>query len=550
MRRVLLNEAKMIEKKYLMAASFVLVLGIAIVFFANSLNVSAVGEAVSCCERTVSGAFCQNSPPAECDNSYRTAPTSCESTSYCKQGTCFDSQEGTCLEGTPQLVCQENGGVWDGRDADELPQCQLGCCFIGDGAAFVTQTRCKKLASDFGLETNFRPDINSEAQCIASAFPQEKGACVFEQEFQRTCKFLTRKECSDLEATSPEGNVEFHQGFLCSAETLATNCGPTEKTTCSEIGDVYFIDSCGNLANIYDARRIKDKEYWSEINEKNETCSPNENNANSATCGNCNYLLGSTCKEYERGNPQTSVRPQFGDFICADLSCRYQGQRVKHGETFCADSPGTEKNSPGSEYYRGVCYNSEIIIEPCASFRQEVCIEDEINGFSVAACRVNRWQDCVAQDNKEDCENTDRRDCVWNEDVESLLSDENGLLLVVDEEGKLVSVGDDNEERDEGASCLPLNAPGLEFWESGRGEEACAIADGNCIVKYKKNLFTTGWAWNCVENCECISDDWENSRNKMCLALGDCGKDTNYIGMEGFDSGSAVTTTPLGENNS
>src|SRR3989304_630709 len=539
-----------LEKKYLLIASFVLVLGIAIILFTNSLNVAAVGEAVSCCEKAVNGAFCQNSPPAECDSNFRIAPTSCESTSYCKQGTCFDSQEGTCLEGTPQLVCQDNGGVWDERDADELPQCQLGCCYIGDGAAFVTQTRCKKLASDFGLETNFRTDIKSEAQCIASAFPKEKGACVFEQEFQRTCKLLTRAECFDLEATSPAANVEFHEGFLCSAETLATNCGPTEKTTCSETGEVYFTDSCGNLANIYDAAKIDDKEYWSEIEEKSESCNPDANNANSPTCGNCNYLLGSLCKEFERGNPQTTVKPQFGDFICADLSCEYKGKTVEHGETFCADSPGSEDNLPGSEYFRGVCYNSEITIEPCAGFRQEVCVEDDIDGFSVGACRGNRWQDCVAQDKKADCENKDKRDCVWNENVESLLSDENGKLLIVNEEGKLVPA-DGKEDRESGASCLPKYAPGLEFWKSGRAEEACAIAEGNCIVKYKRNLFLTAFQWDCVENCECLEDEWGDLRNRMRVALGDCGSGKNYVGREGFNKiEDAITITKLGENKS
>src|SRR3990167_5306844 len=94
-----------ISNKYFLIAGFVLAFGIFLFIFTNSASVSAVGEAVSCCEKAVNGAFCQNSPPAECDSNFRIAPTSCESTSYCKQGTCFDSQEGTCLEGTPQLVC-------------------------------------------------------------------------------------------------------------------------------------------------------------------------------------------------------------------------------------------------------------------------------------------------------------------------------------------------------------------------------------------------------------------------------------------------------------
>ncbi len=53
---------------------------------------------------------------------------------------------------------------------------------------------------------------------------------------------------------------------MCSAETLATNCGPTEQTTCVEDADeVRLVDSCGNLANVYDASRVNDPEYWTKF---------------------------------------------------------------------------------------------------------------------------------------------------------------------------------------------------------------------------------------------------------------------------------------------
>ena len=89
---------------------------------ANNPNVGNQIATV-CCEETNSGAFCQNVPVTECKPTSRQVPTSCESTSYCRAGTCYDSKEGTCLDNTPQLVCNDNGGVWS---QESPPQCSLG----------------------------------------------------------------------------------------------------------------------------------------------------------------------------------------------------------------------------------------------------------------------------------------------------------------------------------------------------------------------------------------------------------------------------------------
>ena len=364
-----------------------LILGIVLLIFLIGI-ISAV-EVSYCCEKTKvetdgsGGAWCQNAPKDKCDNNFRKAPTSCEATSYCKLGCCYDSQEGTCMKNTPQRKCQEKGGIWEDNAQCNIPQCSLGCCLIGDQAAFVTQTRCKKLSSLYGLEINFRTDIENEIQCIASVTSDTKGACVFEKEFERTCLLLTKRECQEIK--DKYSNVKFHEGYLCSADELATNCGPTRQTTCVEGKDeVYFVDSCGNLANIYDASKIKNKEYWTKIYGKAESCGYNNanGNANSASCGNCDYFLGSTCKSFKRGE---TAKPQYGDYICKDLSCEYKGKKYKHGETWCADSKGGKNNLPGSRHFRLVCYNGEVTVEPCADFRQEICIQSEVNGFKAVS---------------------------------------------------------------------------------------------------------------------------------------------------------------------
>jgi len=144
--------------------------------------VSAIGEVSYCCEKTIGGAWCQNALEEQCsieidpftNTPYKKVPASCEATSYCKLGTCIS--EGDCMENTPERRCdKELGGYWEGKDADEIPQCKLGCCLIGDQAAFVTQTRCKKLSAVYGLQTNFRTDLTNELVCIASTMSDVKG---------------------------------------------------------------------------------------------------------------------------------------------------------------------------------------------------------------------------------------------------------------------------------------------------------------------------------------------------------------------------------------
>jgi len=473
---------KMIKKDVILF----LMLGIFLVVTIHSLsNISAVGEVSFCCERTNTGAWCQDvSDLNNCNSNFRSVPTSCEATSYCKLGTCVNAIDGVCMENTPQKVCEEPidgtaSGLWFNSEVDDVPQCQLGCCLIGEQAAFTTQTRCKQLSSLYGLETNYRTDITSEASCIASAFPEEKGACVFEEEFQTNCRFITKKDCQNLETQ----NVEFHQGFLCSAEELGTICGPSTKTTIVDGRDeVFFIDTCGNLANIYDSSRQNDRTYWDEAIPKADSCGFGQTNAGSATCGNCDFLDGSTGVLYDRLKDGNTA-PRFGDYICRSLDCKFEvdlngdgdtrdeGEKgpFEHGESWCARSSGVSEiisedgillgtpdpereNIPGSRYFRLVCYNGDVTVEPCADFRQEICIESEFDTsegpFKTAACRVNKWQDCVAQETQDDCENFEKRDCTWVEGY-SILKNENG------KERKL----ENSEDKKVKASCLPKAAP-------------------------------------------------------------------------------------------
>lgn len=486
----------------------------------NNPNVGSQTTTV-CCEETTAGAFCQNVPPTECKPGSRQVPTSCESTSYCRGGTCYDSTEGTCLDNTPQLVCNANGGVWS---QNKPAQCDLGCCILGDQAAYVSLVRCKRLSSFLGLETNYDKSMANEVACISAVQQQEKGACVYEFEFETTCKFTTRAECN----TQTGGNATiqsgtFFAGKLCSAEELGTNCGPTTKTACVPGKDeVYFVDTCGNPANIYDASKTDDQEYWTNVKSKEESCNANSGNALSAACGNCNYLSGSICRDEDLAGRS----PTYGDFICADLNCKttQNGKSYKHGESWCVNNDaggnGKSDNTVGSRFYKHVCMNGEEVLEQCEDFRAEECIEDKINDFSQAACKVNRWQDCTSQTSKLDCKNEDRRDCIWRE----------GILLQ--------ALGNATSDEEITGTCFAQNKPGFNFWADSETKSICALGNAVCVVKFEKGLFG---GEECVDNCECLKDSWEKERAEYCSYLGDCGPSKNWLGKEGYNKGYKVT---------
>ncbi|MEK6859308.1 MAG: hypothetical protein AABX54_00695 [Nanoarchaeota archaeon] len=509
----------------------------------NTLNAQTWPAFNVCCEKTLSGAWCQNTLKGNCATSIdlitkaplRETPTSCDATSFCKLGCCIDSAEGLCMENTPLKVCQISTGTWVDDAKCNVAQCRLGCCILGDQASFVTLTRCKRLSSLYGLNTNFRRDISSESSCVALAFSQDKGACVYEIENQKTCRFTTRGDCLNSEKAEKAENLtskpEFFKDYLCSADELGTNCGPTTDTICLPGRDeVYFKDSCGNPANIYDAGKIYSKNpgYWKKIVLKTNSCNykSKDGSKNSKTCGNCNYLDGSICGKGSAA---------YGNYVCKDVNCynTENGKDYKNGESWCIymSDTGNGKDDVGSRHFRHVCISGEETIEPCADFRNEVCYEQPVkidNGnFIEAGCRVNRWADCIDQNTEKKCLNTDKRECYW---YPGFSYDGAGKKNKTATNSLLQGT---NQKQGTGivngtGICLPNYPPGLKFWESGDAGGVCSLGNSIQIVEYSTNIFGSK---TCKNNCDVLESAWANRMNEICTSLGDCGAKSNFVGV-------------------
>lgn len=518
------------------------------IFSSTIISAQSSPQVSFCCERTKTGAYCQNAPQDACDPSYRSTPTSCEATSFCKRGCCYDSDEGLCMENVPEEACKSSNGIWSDQPECQIPQCELGCCVLGQEASFTSLQRCKKLSGEFGLETDFRRDVQDEITCIGIATSQDVGACVFESEFVNTCKFTTRGECNSQKLGGKVSNstsITFYKDFLCTAPELNTNCQKTKTTTCIDGHDeVYFLDTCGNPGNVYDAAKADSVDYWTRVYPKEELCGANSGNINSKTCGNCEYLGGSIC-----GKASNNQKPTYGNYICQDINCRKtsNGKSYKNGESWCVyDNNKPNEDSVGSRHFRHICFMGEEIVEPCSDYRQQVCIQKNIGGeggvanllsgsgsFSQAGCAPNRWQDCILQNKSEDCLNEDKRDCIWipidleNPDLKKGIT---GLLKA--QIGKITDgIGGDLisqvKKDEENGRCVPKIAPGLQFWDQSASSQ-CELASQTCIVRYTKGLI--GGEWKCADNCECLEMTTKVLFNKICTQYGDCGADFNYIG--------------------
>jgi len=550
-------------------------------------KVAAYAQQRACCQETLNGDSCVYTEISNCDTSSGkfAVPTTCEETSYCQIGCCVDAQKGICYKNAPQATCENQGGTWRPQSECQVSECTRGCCIVGTESFFVTQTQCRREASNFpNAEISFDETITTEQACIDKSRSQDKGACVIPD---GTCQFTTRETCNAQEQEGELGGnvtrtvrVGFHKDTLCSNQELGTECAPQQRTGCFE-EDVYWFDSCGNPENIYDAN--KERAYnGGFVLQQERSC---QGGVNDPSCGNCNYAQGTLCKKAPR-----SITPAFGEYICQSIDCQTtldddsspsSGGTKKNGESWCLydGDVGQGKDLVGSRHFRNTCINGEEIIEPCRDFREEICVQgvlgQDILGtqesfkargeYVEAACRDNRWETCQTCNDvktcgsecdqfsgaektaccaRKCCENNAQRDCSWLEA---------GIITTpnTDEDGNAVIPAN-------AGVCVPQVPPGLAFWSgetqqntnqqsqregvpsaiqrtpTTNAESACDIGNKECTVTFKKKGAVTrifaGDDWECVNNCQCITKDWVVAGNNYCKSLGDCGAYYNIAG--------------------
>ena len=353
------------------------------------------------------------------------------------------------------------------------------------------------------------------------------------------------------------GNKGFYRNTLCSNDKLQCGCAKQHHTECYQ-GRVYWYDSCGNRENVYDANKAKSYNNGFVL----PVASSCTAKANDPKCGNCDYSHGTLC-----GQAPLDINPSFGDLACIDLNCENAyddkispnaGGDKKHGESWCIYDkfPGNGRDRPGARHYRHLCIAGEEMVEPCADFRDQICIQGVIGkeifetqasfnlqkGFDYveAACRKNRFEQCSKFTKKSDCENVAYSDCYW---TESGIINMSKTIETIGISGELETTPPGN--------CVPLVPPGLKFWpdeetinmgretpigqQSATGKSpdldakaACSKATNECIVMFEDRPLR-GISKKCIKNCHCLQEDWIIAGYNSCTAQGDCGAKYNIL---------------------
>ncbi len=447
----------------------------AYLFYSAFQPVSAQTDIVQCCEKTKEGNVCQEFLIEDIEDNCEGIifPGQCKDLSDCKLGCCYDAERGICTANSPKKTCNLDGGKWVDDAACNNPECKLGCCVLGTNTLWTTEKNCQIESGFFGLQADFRQEISSELECIFFAERDDEGACVLGKE-AKTCKFTTRDGCKNS-----GGN--FYENIFCSDSGLDTECLPHDHPGCLEGKDsVYWFDSCGNREEI-----------------KEE----------------CSVFDGTIC----------GLKGE--DYGCKSINCNIEGKIRKNGESWCVydGTIGNGKDPAGSRHMKHTCFMGEEILEPCADFRNEICVQSDIeldNGevFSEAACRINRWRECIEINLEENPEKKKER-----------------CEEIVDCEYKQVSV----DSYFSFPVCTPHYPPGFDL--KNRPDDAkivCGQATQKCTAVKVKKL--TGWEW--VANEDCTKMEFTEKMNEYCISLGDCGGYVNYVGE--YDQGFSVKGAP------
>ncbi len=551
---------------------------------------------MGCCTEGTDGSICLDvnlEDKTLCKNDILL--TKCNQVEGCQVGCCYSKEEGICSFNSPKKKCESTNGNWSESPLCQTQECSLGCCILGDEASITTTRECTLKARELNYERAFE-SRDADGTCNSKTRLQKMGACTFgsgDFSGENDCKFISKAACQTK-------GGEFYEDYLCTSEILNSTCFKAKNTTCVEGSDkMYYVDTCGNQANIYDSSKYNDQEYWEQIisPEKSCTASPGD-----GSCGNCDYMGGSICAEYRKGKDSA---PVYGNNVCRSTAC---ANGRKNGETWCISDYDLSKEAVapvGSRNFRGVCMFGEISIEPCADFNQEICQEGiGGTGGAEAKCVTNQWRSCLAAndydtyaDVKTACEDLGEQ-CVMFLEIEGQQDEEesspNTNLNSTGSKyenfpGFFTSTGtivdpldSDNTITWNGANgdigadmngnlpyCVPKYTPGMVFWRTadsnnsnyglsygGSYEETksiCSMGNFNCVTKQKKEGTGSQAEYSKV-NQICYwnenSSIFVEALNERCRSLGPCGVYVNIAGELGREStnGSAFSRIGIDEN--
>ncbi|MFA4960598.1 MAG: hypothetical protein WC548_02940 [Candidatus Pacearchaeota archaeon] len=494
------------------AESFLMIVSIFAFSYLMSIPSILAEELPGCCSLNIDGEKCGTSYRTNCEGEFAEGSL-CSATSFCEKGCCYNSDLGIFDKNVLKSDCKNE---WVRDPNCNLPGAVQGCCVLGETTIFETLGQCEtdtKIRA-IGASTTVDWRKINELQCLQLSGTEKEGACVLAG---GNCKVVSEVECLNY-------NGDFSEGFLCTSKKLNTSCEKTDQTTCIEGKDgVYFLDSCGNKANIYDFSKLNNQEYWEKIVSLENSCLFTNGNANSKTCGNCNRFLGGICDSATSNN----FNVNSGNFYCKATSCTFKGETYKNGENWCVydGAVGNGDDVVGSRHWKYVCNNGEIQVEPCADYRNEICIQSntaEINGtkieFRNSACVVNNWRECI-----------------------SLNSEEDGLQKCAETLNCRIEKVDiaDNFDFE---ICTPKYPAGFDLKNEryqSIAKSICGMANQKCTVVYKPK-FTGGCE---IEyNKDCLSEEFGQKMNDFCRGLGDCGGEVNILGE--YSENYKITKSP------
>ncbi len=465
----------------------------------------ASASLAGCCEITNDGLDCVTGDNEDQCVGRFTPGVACENNVYCQRGCCYDDNTGIFNSNVLARNCPEEK-EWVLDPFCNLPAAQKGCCVMGDISKYETYGQCQTDTQTYAIgdsdTIDWRQGMN-ELQCSLLSSIEKRGACVYEVD---TCKVITEQECANSFGV-------FNPDLLCTSEDLNTTCEPTTNTACIDGRDqVFFVDSCGNTANIYDSSRIEREEYWNKILSPSESCNADNvaGSSDSKDCGNCfrteNYC-GSAIKN--------GVEPTYGEYYCKPTTCEYKDKTYKNGESWCVyeSAIGDGNDIPGSSHYQFVCSQGEIKIDKCADYRNEICIQTvhKVDGgsFTEASCSKNTARNCV-----------------------SFNGQENFAELCNDEpycEMKEFHI-DGSFDFD---YCAPEYPAGFSFEERYQDTATNTCGFATREATYMEVQKTWGGC-ECADNCDLDSSEsrqkWIDDMENFCKSLGDCGFDVNIAG--------------------